>query len=91
MSLPLVLPAGTIAVYGIGTTAPDRAPSGLLVPENFRMGTVYNIWDGGAAYVYGGDVVFWRDGSDNVKIVTQENLTYTILPARLVTKDFIVP
>ena len=90
-TLPIILPAGTVAVYGVGDTVPNRMPSGVLVESEFRFGTIYGIWDGGAPYIYGGDIVFWKDGSEQVRIVTDENLTYTILPARLVTKDFVIP
>lgn len=90
MSIPTVLAAGTLAVYGIGakaTTPQTAMPSGLILEENYRYGTVYQIWDGGQPYVYGGDVVYWKDGNQISRLVTQENTTYTILPAQLVTKD----
>lgn len=92
MAIPIILPAGMIAVYGDGTIsdATNRMPSGALLPPNYRFGTVYNIWDGGATYVYGGDVVYWKDGVEQARIVTNDNLTYTLLAARLVTTDSIV-
>ena len=90
MSLPIILPAGLIAVYGAGN-GQDPMPSGARPTNGFLFGTVYNIWDGGATYIYGGDVVFWKDGTQVCRIATTENLEYTLIPARLVTKDFIVP
>lgn len=92
-TLPITLKAGTIAVYGIGDNADDgnaRPPSGQLVPSNFLFGTVYNIWAGGETYVYGGNCVIWEQGTELVKLATAGG-RYTILPARLVTKDFVVP
>lgn len=82
MSLPLTLPNGIVAVYGAGTPAssPQTAtPDGLVLSPNFLKGTVYNIWDGGASYVYGGDVVFWKEGQDYCRVVTSDNLTYTLV------------
>jgi hypothetical protein len=91
-NLPIILPAGTIAVYGDGTIsdASNRMPSGALLSPDYRFGTIYHIWDGGATYVYGGDVVYWKDGAQQARIVTSDNLTFTLLPARLVTTDVIV-
>lgn len=90
MSLPVVLSNGTIAVYGsgvIGSTPQTAMPSGAILEPNYRYGTVYNIWAGGQPYVYGGDVVSWKEGDQITRIATANNITYTILPARLVTID----
>jgi hypothetical protein len=84
--IPIILPAGAVAVYGPGEQN-TRMPSGVLLDTNYRFGTIYNIWDGGATYVYGGDVVYWKEGTQLTRIVTENNLIYTILPARLVTID----
>lgn len=90
-TLPIVLPIGMIAVYGDGRPAPENTfatPSGIILEPDMRMGTVYNIWAGGQTYIYGGDVVVWRDGQQHARVVTQtSNLTYTLLSARLVTVD----
>lgn len=87
MALPIILPVGTIAVYGIGQSG--TMPSGGVVANDFRFGTVYNIWDGGATYIYGGNVVMWKDGNEYTRLATAGG-TFTILPARLVTKDLIL-
>lgn len=87
-TLPIILRAGMIAVYGIGDSG--AMPSGAIVQSNFRFGTIYNIWDGGATYIYGGDVVMWKDGNEYTRLATTEG-TYTILPARLATKDYVIP
>lgn len=85
MSLPFTLPPGIVAVYGEGYWG--VTPLGVTIPENFRMGTVYNIWDGGIAYVYQGTVM-WKEGSQYARIVTNENLTYTLLyGAQLATEQ----
>ena len=94
MSLPIILPSGIVAVYGAGVQAsnPDTAmPSGVILPSDFRYGTVYNIWDGGATYIYGGDVIYWKEDNTVVRIVTENNLTYSLVPARLATKDTPLP
>lgn len=87
-TLPIVLASGTIAVYGIGTAG--TTPAGATLPENYRYGSVYNIWSGGETYVYGGNVVYWEEGTENVRLATAGGI-YTILPARLVTKDNYIP
>lgn len=75
-----------LAVYGEGKW--QITPSGLTLPADYRVGTVYNIWDGGAPYIYGNDVVYWKEGDQNVRVVTgTDNNTYTLIPARLVTVD----
>lgn len=95
MSLPLILPNGVVAVYGPGVKAssPQTAtPQGIVISPDFFSGTVYNIWDGGAPYVYGGDVVWWKDGSEQCRVVTEDNLTYTLLKfSNLVTEPAVIP
>lgn len=89
-NIGMILPPGYVAVYGRGreVSSGDPTPSGLFLEPDMRMGTVYNIWDGGAPYIYGGDVVWWDERINPTRIVTaQSNLTYTIIPARLVTQD----
>jgi len=88
MALPIILPAGFVAIYGIGDSG--AMPSGAIVQEDFRYGTIYHIWDGGATYIYGGDVVYWKDGNENTRLATTGG-TFTILPARLATKDIPLP
>lgn len=93
MSLPLVLPNGTVAVYGRGAEAstPQTAlPSGIVLEPMYKAGTVYHIWDGGQTFVYGGDVIYWKDGNELSRVVTSDNITYTIVPARLATIDNVV-
>lgn len=90
MSFPIVLPFGTVAVYGSGVTAstPQTAlPSGIILEPTMVYGTVSAVWDGGHPYVYGGDVIYWKQGEQVGRIVTGDNITYTIVPARLATID----
>lgn len=79
-----VLPAGFVAIYGIGTTG--TMPSGIVIEPPLRYGTVYNIWDGGATYIYGGDVVFFKEDENYTRLATDGG-RYTLIQARLVTKD----
>lgn len=83
-TIPIVLPAGMISVYGWGY---EHSISGI-VPDNinFKFGTVYQIWDGGATYVYGGDEVMWEEGTEQCKLA-YGGKPFTILPARLATKQ----
>lgn len=91
-SLPIILNPGEVAVYGTGN--PDQSnpafvsPNGTVFDQNQKYGTVYNIWDGGAPYIYGGDVVIFKEQDVICRIVTSNQLTYTILPvAKLVTQS----
>lgn len=90
-NIGMILRPGYVAVYGVGreaSTPQTATPSGVVLAPDFRVGTIYNIWDGGAGYVYGGDIVFWNEKlHPPARIVTQQNLTYSIIPARLVTLD----
>jgi len=89
-TLPISLPNGIVAIYGIGVTG--RTPSGLLIEENFRYGTVYNFWDGGASYVYGNDVVVFKEGEQYCRVVTSDNNPWTLIEfAKLVTDNIITP
>ena len=83
-SLPMFLPVGVIAVYGTGTT---QSPSGIQnTSENGKMrwGNVYQIWNGGEVFVYGGDNVMFNT-DDIICRLAYGNIPYTIVPARLVT------
>ncbi len=59
MSLPIILPVGAVLVYGPGVSS---APYGVegYPPEDFLYANVYQVYDGGAVFVYGGDPVFFR-------------------------------
>lgn len=88
-TLPIILPAGMIAVYGIGQKG--ATPAGATLPNNFVFASVYNVWAGGETYVYRGDVVSWEDNATYVRLATAGG-TYTILPAKLATVDnYIAP
>jgi len=80
----MILSPGVIAIYGWGYENSINA----LYPDNtiFKFGTIYQIWDGGAMYVYGGDEVMWREGTEQCKLAYGGN-PYTLIQARLVTKQ----
>ena len=86
--LPIILPPGVVLIYGHGY----EASTNNIVPSNiiFRFGTVYQIWEGGATYIYGGDEVMWKDGDEQCKLAF-ENIPYTQIECRLVTKQTFVP
>lgn len=88
MSLPINLPSGVAAVYGMGTMV---SSVGLTQPEPnspLRFGSIYQIYDGGQVFVYGGDEVMF-DEKDVICRVVSENIPYTLVPVRLVTKQII--
>ena len=87
-SIPTILPTGVILIYGWGN---EQSFSGI-VPDNtdFVFGSVYNVWDGGRVYVYGGDEVMWKKGTEQARLIYQGN-PYTQIPARLVSKQEIIP
>lgn len=87
MSFPFTLPVGMISIYGIGSDG--ITPSGIVLQPNQRYGSVYNVWDGGRTFVYGGDPVIWKEEDTYCRLVIG-SAQYTILPARLVTKDTLV-
>ncbi len=84
--LPLYLPNGVIAVYGTGTK--DSSVGITLISEKseVRFGTVSKVYDGGAVFVYDGDNVMFRE-EDVIDRVKYLNYPYTLLPARLVTRE----
>jgi hypothetical protein len=90
MPLPFNLPVGMVAVYGAGYN--DTSPFGITMPSNFKYGTVYHIWSGGTAYMATNDIIMFReeDVRDRVVIASNNN-TYTIVPARLATKQYVAP
>lgn len=89
-SLPLILPNGVILVYGWGIKRDGS--EGMITPtsQEFVFGTVYQIWDGGAVFVYSGDQVMWKDGTEQCKLAYLGN-PYTQLEVRLATKQVIIP
>lgn len=76
MALPITLTAGMIAVYGPGVL--NQTANGAIIPDGYRSGIVDKVWDGGEFYVYGGDSIIWKDGSEFCKVVTN-GVTYTLL------------
>lgn len=86
-ALPLILPEGVIAVYGRGTTS---SSSGVIATEGVLFGTVDKVWDGGEIFVYAGDSVMFNEKSI-IGRVNYTSGTYTLVPARLATKEEFAP
>ena len=84
-ALPTILSNGVIAIYGIGIYVSD---SGVVVSadSDFRFGSVNKVYDGGAVFVYGGDTVMFKE-SEVITRLIYNDYPYTLIPARLVTKD----
>lgn len=87
-SIPVNLANGQILVYGWGY---ETSQSGI-VPNTtgVKFGTVYQIWEGGAMFVYAGDPVMWKDEDVYVKLA-YAGQPFTIIPCRLVTKEILPP
>ena len=86
--VPIILPSGYILVYGWGQ---EQSYSGIVPNDTrYKFGTVYQIWDGGQIFVYGGDPIMWKDGDEYVKLAYAGS-PYTMIRARLVTKDILPP
>jgi hypothetical protein len=83
-ALPIILPSGTIAVYGMGTTLSPSGISNINPDGQLRWGSVYQVWSGGETFVYGGDNVMFRE-EDIICRLAYGNIPYTIVPARLAT------
>jgi hypothetical protein len=60
-------------------------PLDILLPPGIVA--IYNIWDGGSTYMTAGDVIFFKEENNYTRIVTAQNETYTLVPARLAVKD----
>jgi hypothetical protein len=85
-ALPISLPNGYALIYGQLT----ESPSGLVVDNtNFRFGSIYQIYDGGAVFVYGGDVVMYdiNDVEARLAYPPSEFLDYSLIQVKLVTKQ----
>lgn len=86
MSFPIKLQAGLVAVYGLGYN--DTSPFGVIMPNNYKYGTIYNIWDGGTTFMAVYDIIMFREQDVDTRIVVSPfNHNYTIVPARLATKQ----
>jgi hypothetical protein len=90
MAFSLNLPAGYIAVYGMGVSQGASGITGISATSNLKFGTIYNVWAGGETYVYGGDNVMFREQDVTCRVISEHN-PYTILPARLATKEILPP
>lgn len=84
--LPITLATGQIAVYGMGTAVSPSGISNINADGVFRWGSVYQVWPGGETYIYGGDNVMFNN-NDVVCRLSYNNIPYTIVPARLATKQ----
>jgi hypothetical protein len=89
MSIGITLPPGFIAVYGQGLSSSPIGVTNLTPAGEMRWGSVYQIWDGGATYIYGGDSVMYKEKDVFCQLAAPSpaGWTYTIIPARLVTKS----
>jgi len=81
----IILPVGYASIYGLGSYT---SPSGALVvsEQDFKFGSVYGIYAGGEVFIYGGDVVMFKE-ADVAYRYQVDGVPYTVIPARLATKQ----
>jgi hypothetical protein len=84
--LPVTLPNGVLAIYGMGTKVSSTGIVNIDEQSPMRYGTVYQIYDGGEVFIYGGSNVMFNNNEIVCRVVS-ENIPYTLVPARLVTKE----
>lgn len=82
----MILQAGQIAIYGTGSNTSPSGIQNITEDGSLRWGNVYQIWPGGGTYIYGGDNVMFNN-NDVVCRLSYNNIPYTIVPARLATKQ----
>lgn len=88
MAIPVILPTGTILVYGRGI---EQSASGLVVEDtSIKFANVYQVWQGGEVFVYAGDNVMFGP-NDVICTLAQNNIPYTMLKFSGVTKEVILP
>lgn len=85
-SLPFTLKAGQVLVYGMGTDVSPSGISNISADGALRWGSIYQVWPGGETYIYGGDNVMFNE-NDVVCRLAYNNIPYTVVPARLATKQ----
>lgn len=88
-ALPISLPNGVVSIYGMGTGVSTTGIELASQDSSVRFGSIYQIYDGGAVFVYGGDNVMFLE-KDVLGRVTYGGIPYTLIPARLVTKENIL-
>lgn len=84
-TLPTILANGVVAIYGVGgyISASGVIPNG---ETDFRFGLINKVYAGGSVFVYDNDEVMFRD-ADVITRVLYNDYPYTLIPARLVTKQ----
>lgn len=85
--LPITLATGQVAIYGTGTTVSPNGLSNINADGILRWGSIYQVWPGGETYIYGNDNVMFNEKDVVCRIVSSANIPYTIIPARLATKQ----
>lgn len=88
MSIPITLANGVVAIYGLGGYT---SSSGAILAgdSDWRWGAVDSVYAGGEVFVYNGDNVMFKES----QIITRLNYgsaVYTLIPARLVTKEIVL-
>ena len=87
-TLPTTLPNGFILIYGEGVTTSNTG----ITPDNtvFKFGTISQVFDGGGTFVNVNDQVMFKEEDVEVRLYYL-NWPYTMIPARLVTKETPLP
>lgn len=85
-TLPIILPTGYVAVYGTGSSLSPNGITNINPDGPMKWGSIYQVWPGGETYIYGNDNVMFLENDVTCRL-SYSNIPYTIIPARLVTKQ----
>lgn len=85
-AIPITLSVGQIAIYGMGTAVSPSGIANTTANGVIKWGTVSQVWPGGETYIYGNDNVMFNE-NDVVCRLSYNDYPYTIVPARLATKQ----
>lgn len=88
MSVPITLQEGQVLIYGRGTL---EGFSGLQAENQIvKFGTIYQIWDGGEVFIYGGQSVFFNE-KDVICRLAYNNYPYTLIEVAKLAGSEIIP
>jgi hypothetical protein len=87
MPLPIYLGLGLVAIYGPGVTSSLHGIT--VVPNSFKFGTIYQMWDNGSVNTnLIGDVVMFKE-DDVVCRLALDGVQHTIMEqAKLVITEY---
>lgn len=81
MSLPIILPSGTVLVYGLGISSYNSVQA---ADPRVVFGSIYQVWAGGDPFYSANDYIMFD--ARLATVVIYGNYPYTQVDARLATK-----